>query len=86
MTEVRLEPRRWRAWPWLLALLVVAVLLWCGGELLTTDTASTAAVLRTAPRRSGHGAVIRPASPHRTTPTRDPRQEEALRIRSRMMA
>jgi hypothetical protein len=92
MAEVRLEPRRRRVWPWLLALLVLAVAIWSAGEVLTSEVPAPAAARATAAAaRSGHGAAVRPAhpaaSPRRpASPTRDPRREEALRIRTRMMA
>lgn len=85
MAEVRLEPRRRSAWPWLLALLVLAVVIWCAGEMLTSEPAAHAA-----PRPAAAATAARPAHPtaprRPAAPTRDPRQEEALRIRTRMMA
>jgi len=91
MAEVRLEPRRRRVWPWLLALLVLAVVIWSAGEILTSDTPASAAARASAvSAKPAHGAAVRPvrpATPHRpASPTRDPRREEALRIRTRMMA
>jgi hypothetical protein len=87
MAEVRLATSRRRVWPWFLALLALAFLIWSAGEVLTSDTTSSAG-LRPAGRQTTPGAAVSPASPHRPdpTPTRDPQREQALRIRSRVMA
>jgi hypothetical protein len=86
MAEVRLEPRRRSAWPWLLALLALALVIWSAGEILTSESPASAAAHSAAPG-AAHGAVVRPAGPRQPAPTRDdPQREEALRIRSRIMA
>jgi hypothetical protein len=90
MAEVRLEPRRRSAWPWLLALLVLAVVIWSAGEMLTSEPAHAASRATATAARPAHGAAVRPAPPaaprRPAAPTRDPRRDEALRIRTRMMA
>jgi len=87
MAEVRSGPRHRRVWPWFLALLAVAFLIWAAGEMLTSDSTASAG-LRPAAPRAAPGAVVSPASPHRldSAPTRDTEREQALRIRSRVMA
>jgi hypothetical protein len=85
MAEVRSKSGRHRVWPWVLALLALALLIVSAGEMLSSGSSPSA--VHRPPARRDEPAAAAPAGARRPdTSTRDPRLDEALRIRSRVTA
>jgi hypothetical protein len=91
VAEIRVIYKRRSVWPWMLGLVMVALVIWMVSQAVARADASRGNAARMEKSHTVTVSTARPGKrPAATTPTPAPRpateQEEALRLRSRIMA
>lgn len=89
MAEIRVAHKRHSVWPWILGLVLLALVIWMVSQAMAAespDSRSGAVQMEKAHPASTPPAVVAPGRGERTAPRPATEQEEALRLRSRVVA
>ncbi len=90
MAEIRVLHKRRNVWPWVVGLVLMTAFLWTVSQAVARTEVRRGTVSELAKPRPTAVATARPGKRQAPPPAPKPRQateqEEALRIRSRMMA
>lgn len=87
MAEIRVERKQRSLWPWLIALALLALLIWAGVSALGAERGAAERDGTTKVGAAARGkAAPPPPSPRPEATAEQDEQDEALRIRSRVMA
>lgn len=90
MAEIRVLHKRRNVWPWVVGLVLMAALIWTVSQAVARTEFRRGSVTELVRPRPAAVATVRPGKRQAPPPAPKPRQateqEEALRIRSRVMA